>query len=166
MNPLAWLLLVGLWLLAWGHVSVANVVSGAVLAAVVLLVFSPRRRGAAKTRLRFGPALRLAGHVAVQLVRSNLLVTREILARGSRVRTGVIAHPMANGSDQVTSLVVNIIALSPGTMVVDVTEDPTVIYVHCLLLDDVDAARRSIDALEQRVAAAVVPAGPSVGGPT
>jgi multisubunit Na+/H+ antiporter MnhE subunit len=49
----------------------------------------------------------------------------------------------------------SIIALSPGTMTVDVDRGSTTIYVHFLFLDDVAAARASLEQLEQLVSRAI-----------
>ena len=59
-------LLMALWLLAWGEVSVTNLVSGAAVITVLLLAFP----AGATTRVRMNlPAVaRLAGYVSVQLV--------------------------------------------------------------------------------------------------
>jgi multicomponent Na+:H+ antiporter subunit E len=139
-------LLVALWLLAWGQVSMANIVSGAAVAAALLLAFPPRRRAG----IRVSPlgVARLTLHLLGQLVVSNILVTREIVSPRSRVRSGVLAHRMPDASDELLALVANVIALTPGTMTVEATRDPAVLYVHFLLLDDVDKARRAIGRLE------------------
>jgi multicomponent Na+:H+ antiporter subunit E len=148
-------LLVALWLLAWGHITVANVVSGIAVAAVLLIAFPSDRRGRPRIRVHLLAVGRLLLYVMGQLVISNVLVAREILSRRSRIRTGVIAYRVEHPSDAVLTLIVNIVALSPGTMTVDVTRDPPIIYVHFLLLSDVDEARRAIARLERLVFAAI-----------
>lgn len=146
--------LVVLWLLAWGELSVANVVSGAVVAAALLIAFPPRvRRGTA--RIRPLGAVRLGLYVARQLVTSNLLVAREIVSPRSNVRTGVLAYEVRRPSDEVVTLMANVMALTPGTMTVEATREPAVLHVHFLLLADVDAARRTIARLEDVVVGAV-----------
>lgn len=154
--------LVAVWLLAWGDFSGAQVAAGLVLAAGLLLVFPPPRT-ATPTRAGVRPlrVVALVGYVLSNLVMSNLLVAREILSRGSQVRTGVIAHRLATPSDLTLTLVANIIALTPGTMTVEVTRDPAVVYVHFLLLADVDEARRTIARLEELTVAAFPPRAPA-----
>jgi multicomponent Na+:H+ antiporter subunit E len=143
-------LLLAIWLLAWGDLSVANVVTGLALAAALLIAFPPRRRGRlSTTRIRPLGSARLVAYVLVQLVTSNVLVAREILSRRSRVRTGVIVHHVEDATDEVLTVMANVIALTPGTMTVEVTREPAVIQVHFLLLSDVDAAHRTLARLEQ-----------------
>ncbi len=159
--------LLALWLLAWGEVSVGNVVSGIVLIVVLGLVFPSGRRRDARIRVHPVALVRLVGYVAVQLVVSTALVAREIVSRRSRVRTGVVGYRVREPSDVTLTLMANILALAPGTMPVDVTSDPPMLYVHFLLLSDVEDARRTIGRLESHVVAALRPspgAGPPDGG--
>jgi len=130
-------LLVILWLLAWGEASVANLVSGIVVAGALLAAFPPVRRPLLSIRVRPMAARRLIVYLLGQLVTSNALVAREVVSRRSRIRTGVIAYPVRHPSEEVLTLVANIIALTPGTMTVEATREPAVIYVHFLLLEDV-----------------------------
>jgi multicomponent Na+:H+ antiporter subunit E len=151
--------LVVLWLLAWGEASVANVVSGVVVAGALLVAFPPDPPEVGpRARLRVLGLLRLIAYVAVQLVTSNYLVAREIVSRGSNIRAGVLAYEPVQPSDQVLTLMANVIALTPGTMTVEATRDPSVLYVHFLLLDDVAQARRTIARLEALVVATLPPA--------
>jgi multicomponent Na+:H+ antiporter subunit E len=149
-------LLVALWLLAWGELSVANLVSGVAVAVALLLAF-PLAPGRDRTA-RPSPAgvARLTWYVASQLVTSNVAVAREILRRHPTVTQGVLEHRLETAGDEIViTTMTSIIALSPGTMTVDVDRDASVLYVHFLLLNDVDAARAGLVRLERLVRAAV-----------
>jgi multicomponent Na+:H+ antiporter subunit E len=169
-------LLVVIWVLAWGSVTAANVLVGAVLAAILLLTFPPTD-ATARFRLRFRPVAvgRLLIYLLGQLVTSNVLIAREILSPRSRIRTGVLVHEIPSSSDWVLTLVANAIALTPGTMTVEATTNPSVLHVHFLLLHDEDEARRGLDRLTELViavaegndaepAAAPPPVDPAPGG--
>jgi multicomponent Na+:H+ antiporter subunit E len=152
------LLLVLVWVLAWGSVAPATVFVGAVLAAVLLVAFPPTD-ATARFRLRIRPAAlgRLLAYLLGQLVTSNILLAREILSGRSRIRSQVIVHEIPSSSEWAITLIANTIALTPGTMTVEATRDPPVVHVHCLLLGDVGQARRSIERLTLLVLAVVVP---------
>ena len=147
--------LVVLWLLAWGEVSLANVASGVVVGAGLMAAFPPRRHAHARVRPSPVGIAVLLVYIARQLIVANLLVAREIVSPRSRVRTGVIAHRVRHDPEEVVALMANVIALSPGTMTVEVDDDPTVVYVHFLLLQDIDQARRALAHLEDVVARAL-----------
>lgn len=146
--------LLGLWLLAWGEVSVGNVASGIVLIVLLGLAFPTGWRRASRVRVHPIALVRLTAYVVVQMVVSTMLVAREIVSRRSRVRTGVVGYRMQQPSDLTLTIMSNVIALAPGTMPVEMTTDPPMLYVHFLLLSDVEVARRTIGRLESHVVAA------------
>jgi multicomponent Na+:H+ antiporter subunit E len=154
-SPIRVLLLVVLWILAWGELSLANVLSGVVVAGVLLAAFPAAGDGRASVRVRPVPALRLVGYVLRQLVTSNILVTRVILSPRSKVTFGVLAYPVRYPSDALLTLMANVIGLTPGTMTVEATREPAVLYVHVLLLHDRDEARGTIAHLEELAIAAL-----------
>ncbi len=148
-------LLVVLWLLAWGDFTIANVASGIVVAALLLLAFPLGRTSRSPRRVSpLGVAV-LVGHVGWSLIASNIVMAREILRRVPRDRPGVLAHRLLEPSDEVVTVMTSVIALSPGTMTVDVAVNSTTIYVHFFRLDDIPAARASLRRLEQLVVAAI-----------
>jgi len=156
--------LVVLWLLAWGEVTVANVVSGIVVSSVLLVFFPLGPPG----DLRFHPvgAARLAGYVAVQLVVSNIAMVRQILRPRPTFEPGVLIHRLRHPSEGVLTAMTSVISLSPGTLTVDATADASAISVHFLVLDDVDAARRSLCHLEDLVVHALGAPAPTDDAPS
>jgi multicomponent Na+:H+ antiporter subunit E len=138
-----------IWVLAWGTPSPANVLGGLAVAAVLLAIapdsWSQLRR--ARPRIRPVAIARFLGFVLVEVVQANVVITREVLSRESNITTGVVAVPLPECSDGLLTLVTNVMAVTPGTMPIEVTRHPTVIYVHVLLLGDVDAVRRDVQHL-------------------
>ena len=132
-----------IWVLAWGSPSPANVLGGLAVA-TLLLVAAPDPRPHGRVRLRPLAALRFLGYVLVKVVQSNIEISREVLARESRITTGVVAVPLPSCSDGLLTLIANVMALTPGTMPIEVEQEPTVIYVHVLHLGDVEEVRRDV----------------------
>jgi multicomponent Na+:H+ antiporter subunit E len=147
--------LVALWLLAWGELSLANVLSGTLAAVALLVAFPARRPDDGDVRLSASGIARLTGYVVVQLVKSNVVMAGQILRPPRPRRPGVLEHRLEHPTDEVITLVSSIIALSPGTMTVDVAPDSSALYVHFFQLDDVEAARRSIADLERLAIGAI-----------
>jgi len=138
-----------IWVLAWGTPTPANVLGGLAVAAVLLAV-SPDswvqlRR--ARPRLRPVAIARFAGFVLVEVIRANVVLTREVVSRESGITTGVVAVPLPECSDGLLTLVTNVLAVTPGTMPLEVTRHPTVVYVHVLLLGDAEQVRRDVQHL-------------------
>jgi multicomponent Na+:H+ antiporter subunit E len=136
--------LVLIWVLAWGTPTPANLLSGLAVAAVLLAVSPDAWPPFHRVRLRPVAVARFLGFVLVEVVKANVTLTREVLSRESRITTGVVAVPLPECSDGLLTLVTNVMAVTPGTMPIEVTRHPTVIYVHVLLLGDVEAVRRDV----------------------
>jgi multicomponent Na+:H+ antiporter subunit E len=156
-------LLVALWLLAWGELTFANILSGTVVAAALLVAFPARRRAGRRLHPKVIGLARLAGYIAWQLIVSNIVMTRQILRRRPGASPGVLAHRLETPSEEVLTLMTSIIALSPGTMTADITEDSSVIYVHFFQLSDREAAHASLEKLERLVLNAIAPTLPAAG---
>lgn len=135
-----------IWVLLWGSASAANVISGLVVGFAIVLVVPGLlgRRSARWPPVRPLAILRLLGHVVVSTVTSNVVLTREILSRGSQIRTGVVGVPLPGCSDELVTLITDLLALAPGTMPIELTQHPTELYVHVLHLQDVEEVRRDI----------------------
>jgi multicomponent Na+:H+ antiporter subunit E len=142
--------LVAIWLLLWGEVSVANIASG-VLVGVLLLVSFPADHDVVAVRHRFRPfaAASLVAFVVGDLVRSTVGTALEVLRTESTVRTGVIACPLRVQNDGLVTFLANVIALSPGTMPIEVAYRPHVIYVHSLHATDPEQVRMFVSKLEE-----------------
>ena len=150
-------MLVGLWLLAWGQFSLANILSGIAVAVGLLAAFPAIRAGRHHVHPSPAGIARLGLYVLRQLLISNVAVGREILRRRVSLAPGVIAYRLGRPTDEVITIMTSIISLSPGTMTADIDPDGTTLHVHFLLLRDVDAARAGLARLEQLVVTAVGP---------
>lgn len=147
--------LVALWLLAWGSLEPVKVVVGVVLAVAILVAMPARHRFTPGLRVSPVGVIRLAGHVTVSLITSNLLVAREVLVPRRQVRTGRLVYDMEGATPEAVSLLANMIALTPDTMTIDATLEPPMVEVHFIRYDDPDRARRSIERLDALVRGAL-----------
>lgn len=148
-------LLVALWLLAWGDITIANLLSGAAIAVLLLVAFPAGRQRDMTVRFSAVGTSRLLVYVIHQLVVSNMMMTRQILRRRPESAQGILAHRLQESSDAVATVMTSIISLSPGTMTIDVLPDSSVIYVHFFDLSDIAAARAGLVRLERLVVGAI-----------
>lgn len=142
--------LVCIWILLWGKASVANVVSGAVVATLLLVAF-PIDHEVIAVRHRVRPAaiLRLVVFFVADLLRSTAATALDVLGPASRVQVGVVACPLRVHNDGLVTFLANLIALSPGTMPIEVTYRPHIIYVHSLRAAEPDEVRAFVARLEE-----------------
>lgn len=148
--------LVIVWTLLWGEMSVSNVLSGALVATALLVAF-PVDHGvvAVAHRLRPVAAVRLGLFFAGDVVKSTLVAAVAVFRPRSRIRTGVVACPLRVDNDGLVTFLANLIAMSPGTMPIEVSYNPHVIYVHSLHAADPDQVRADVARLEELSVAAL-----------
>lgn len=145
------LTLVVLWLLLWGDLSVANVLSGVVVACGVawLLPMPPLRP---PLRLRIWALPQFVAVVGWDLVTSSVLVAYEALRVGREPLNTVIAVPLRARSDLTLTITALIVSIVPGTVVVEVRHATGTLFLHVLGVRDLEKARRSVWRAEKLVA--------------
>lgn len=150
--------LVVIWVLLWGEASLANLLSGVALATVVLVAFpGDRPDDDIQYRLNVVTFLRLVGYMLNQLVRSNLLLTREVLSPRPALKTAVIALELDTRSPALITTMANLIALNPGTIVIEIDEPGEILYIHIFYLEDLEAVRDDVEDLQRLVIGAFTP---------
>lgn len=153
--PAAWLVLV--WILLWGTWTVANLVSGFLVAVVVLAVL-PLPDLALGARLDPRGMVRFLLWFVRELVRSSLQVAWRAVGPEPVRSNAVIAAPLRTRSDAVLTAVAEAQSLIPGSLVLEVDRARWTLYIHVLGATDeadVAAARAAVRELENRVAAAI-----------
>lgn len=79
-----------------------------------------------------------------ELIISNIAVLRVILKPKLNIRPAIFELPTDLKTDWEITLLSMLITLTPGTVVINVSEDMRKLYVHTLDMDDVDEAVSSI----------------------
>ena len=147
------LVIIIIWNLLWGNFSVANVLSGLAIAALIVvtfplppILFTGRIRpvGLAQLLLRF----------ALDLVVASVQVAWLAVRPGPAPGGAVIQVDLYSDSDLYATLTAELVTLVPGSVVIDVRRATSTLFVHTLDVetdDDIAAARRSVLREERRV---------------
>ena len=123
------MLLVAAWCALWEEFSAANVLSGAVLASVVLAAgIGPPARGG----VRLWPLTVLGGLVLKDLVSSTLSVAREVLTPTDHTDEAVVAVDLPVETGRHVALLSAAVTVTPGTAVIDADPDTGTLYLHLL----------------------------------
>lgn len=122
-------LLVAAWCALWRSVSVANVLSGTLIA-VAATLFSGVDRNAGG--LRIVPLLHFVWLVAVDLVVSAASVAWEIMTPTDHTDEAIIAVDTNMESQSHLLMLVVAITVTPGTAVIDSDADTGRLYLHVL----------------------------------
>jgi len=142
---IAWLTVV--WVALWEDLSAANLLAGLALATALVALFPLSPPGVAGTLSPLA-AVRFVVYFAWKLVEASLVVAWEVVTPHNRINQGIVAVPIHGVSDTLTTLVANAISLTPGTLTIEIRRRPTILYVHVLHLQDIEAVRREVQYLE------------------
>lgn len=140
----AWLL--AIWLALWSDVSLANVLSGLLVAGVIVAVFDSWRPG--HVVVRPWATAKFGAYFIYLLLASSVSVARTVVSPARRIHTGIVAVPLRGCSDAVVTLIADAISLTPGTLTLEVRRGPITLYVHALDVRDIEALRRDVRRLE------------------
>lgn len=149
--------LVVLWIALWGQITIANLVGGiAVMVAVTALLPLPGEPGSEeRPTLRPLYAIRFLVYFAWLVAISNIQLAVQVISPRPHLRPGIVRLPLRHCSDAVVTVIANAITLTPGSITIEVrrsepepgvgdAETVTVIYVHIVRIDDLDAAREGL----------------------
>lgn len=75
----------------------------------------------------------------IELVKANVDVVRIVMAPKIDIQPGFYAYPNDLEEEWEVALLSTLITLTPGTVVVAISEDYSIIYIHGLDMDDADA---------------------------
>jgi multicomponent Na+:H+ antiporter subunit E len=142
-----WLLLLAIWIGANSTCAIESILVGALISGVLAFAFT---RGASVWRdFRFTPQrlyhfLRYTVTFLVELVRANINMLRHVYSPRIDIDPGVVEIKTGLKSPIGRLALANSIALTPGSLVVDMKDDT--ISVHCLVVEteDQDEATRRI----------------------
>jgi multicomponent Na+:H+ antiporter subunit E len=126
---LCWLVLV--WILLWGTFSVANILSGLVIALLVTLLL-PLPAVPVEGRVHPLSLLRLIVMVGYYLVLSSVQVAFLAVKPGPPPLSAVLRARLAVKSDLVLALAVNIFNLIPGSIVLEIDQARRMLYMHVI----------------------------------
>jgi multicomponent Na+:H+ antiporter subunit E len=128
-----WMLafLVMVWILLWGDISAANILSGLAIALLITWLL-PLPAVPGEGRLHPLSLLRLMLRVAWYLVLSSIQVAWLAIKPGPPPQSAVLRARLTVKSDLVLALAVNIVNLIPGSIVLEIDQVRRLIYVHVI----------------------------------
>lgn len=142
--------LVVLWMLLWGELSILNLLIGIVFAVAVTRIFylPPVELSGRFNVLWFTVFIgRFLGSVAV----ASFSVAFLALNLRSTPTSSIVGVQLRTRSDLITTLVSIVISLIPGSLVVETDRSRSILYLHVLntrSMDDVKAMRKQVLAIE------------------
>lgn len=149
--------LVSVWVLLWGTFTWANLISGLLVAAVLLTVF-PLPPVTFAGRLHPWGLLRFALRFLWDLVVASAQISWLAVRFGQEPRSAIIAVPLRVNTDLNLTLTAEALSLVPGSLILEVDRSSGTLYIHVLGLrtvEEVEQFRRGVLELEQRIVSAI-----------
>lgn len=142
-----------IWVLLWGDLSLANLVSGFLLGLLITWVF-PLPPIDFHGRFRLWPHTKLIAILLFDLVRSSFVVAAQAFHFGHTMRNAVVRVDLKTHSDLYLTLTSELVSLVPGSLVMEARRQESVVYLHVMDVrtpaDIADAHRKVLQA-EERV---------------
>jgi multicomponent Na+:H+ antiporter subunit E len=140
------------WAALQGEITSTNLITGYVVAYVILALLAKGRvlPGVLMSRTRHAAGLLV--FFVRELAVANVKVAIDVLRPHTTIRPAVIGVPLDITSDSEILLLSMLINITPGSVTIDLSEDRRTLYVHVMHMTTVEASRREIkDGFERRV---------------
>lgn len=129
------LLLAIIWVMATGTLTEENFIFGFIISFLILYLITVNK----KERKYFTLLPKLLSFIFFMLweiVKANFLALRDSLYSKSKLSPAIVKYYLKAESDVEITLLANIVSLTPGTLVMDVSDDKKVMYIHVLHLEN------------------------------
>ena len=139
------------WIFLTGNFEVLNYLFGFFIGYLVVALIHnlvPSLQGYPQRLPRFFAFL---GYFIRELVKANIKVAIDIVTPPWHMKPGVISFTVSDLNDLEITVLANLISLTPGTLVLDVSEDKSTLFVHSMFLDDESQVEDDLRQLEQRL---------------
>lgn len=124
-----------IWIALTGSFTYINLITGFIINFFVLWVIS---RDSPDKRY-FTTAFKVVGfffYFLYEMLKANWQVAYEVMTSNLHMKPGVVKMELEAKTDLEITLLANLISLTPGTLVIDVSDDRKVMYIHGMYLED------------------------------
>jgi multicomponent Na+:H+ antiporter subunit E len=129
------LILAIIWVMATGTLTEENFLFGFIISFVILWVITYKedeRKYFTIIPKLFG----FLGFILWEITKANFQSVRESFYPKSKLEPAIVKVPLEAKTDIEITFLANIISLTPGTLIMDVSSDKKVIYIHVMHLLD------------------------------
>jgi multicomponent Na+:H+ antiporter subunit E len=79
-----------------------------------------------------------------EVILANIRIAYDIVTPTLHLKPGIIAVPISACSNLELLILSNLVSMTPGTLVIDVATDRSILYIHSLYVEDPDTFRVSL----------------------
>ncbi|NGF58152.1 Na+/H+ antiporter subunit E [Parapedobacter sp. SGR-10] len=129
------LLLSFIWVALTGSMYYTNFVFGFMLGFGILWIMNSHDSDQ-RYFFRVPKVLSFILYFFVQLIKANLQVAYDVMTPKYFMKPGVVRYPMNANTELEINLLATMISLTPGTLILDISEDKKTMYIHVMYLND------------------------------
>lgn len=129
------LLLSFIWVALTGSLSYSNFIFGLLLGFFVLWIMS-RNEYDQRYFYRVPKIIGFLLYFIYEMIKANLQVAYDVMTPKYFFRPGVVRFPLSAKTDLEINVLSTFISLTPGTLILDVSEDKKALYIHVMYLND------------------------------
>src|SRR5690606_982415 len=145
------LMLTFVWVALTGDLSFVNFWFGFALGFFILYL-KEKNDGDIEYFVRVPKIIGFLLYFFYDMVKANLQVAYDLITPKVVMSPGIVKYPLSSRNDFATTMLSNIISLTPGTLILDVSTDNKVLYIHVMYLKDKDKfIRRTKEKIENRL---------------
>lgn len=127
------LLLAFIWVALTGSLSYANFIFGSMLGFFVLWIMNYDDHDK-RYFYRVPKMLSFFLYFIYQVIKANLQVAYDVMTPNYFFRPGIVRFPLNARTDFEINVLSMFISLTPGTLIVDVSEDKKALFIHVMYL--------------------------------
>lgn len=138
------LLLCFVWVALTGDLVLNNFIFGYALGFFILWVIAYGTGRHRKYFLQVPKIIQFAFYFLYEILKANVEIAYDLITPRFFMKPGIVRYPLDAKTDFEITMLCNVISLTPGTLIIDVSDDRTVVYIHVTYLKDRDAFVRQI----------------------
>lgn len=129
------LLLSFIWVALTGSMYYTNFMFGFMLGFFVLWIMN-RNETDQRYFFRVPKTIGFIAYFIYEMVKANVQVAYDVITPRYFFKPGVVRYPMDAQTEFEINLLSTCISLTPGTLILDISEDKKILYIHVMYLSD------------------------------
>jgi multicomponent Na+:H+ antiporter subunit E len=129
------IMLTFIWVALTGQLMFYNFAFGFLLSYLILWLIA--QRGDGKRYFSRVPAIiNFILFFIYEMIKANIQVAYDVVTPNYFMKPGIVKYPLDAKTEMEITILTNLISLTPGTLILDVSDDRKVVYIHVMYLPD------------------------------
>ena len=144
LNFLLNILLSFVWVALTGQLNYTNFVFGFIVGFFLLWFLNRKRTSNQDYFMRVPKILAFIMYFLYDMLKANIEVAMDVVTPNYNMKPGIIKFEMDAKTDFEITMLANMVAMTPGTLVIDISKDKKYMYIHVMYLKDIARFKRNL----------------------